>query len=239
MKQLLYTLAAFTLFTPSAFATCDDSICDKPKNEFKYWEGFDIGVNGYMTPSNSLTVPANYQFLELDYARSRSIAWNMGQLNIPILKHHIQLVTGIGFEWNSYAFRNNWSLDTDSPMVTATEDNVDYSKNKLKTTWINVPLLLEINTGKDEDKNFHLAAGVTGGYNIFRNRLKQEYSVNGTDSERKLKDDFNVNPFRCALTARMGIGHYTVYANYSITELFKDNRGPALHPFSAGISLNF
>jgi len=239
MKKIFYTIAAFTLFTPAAFAVCDDSLHVESKPKFKYWEGVDIGVNGYLTPSNSMTVPFGYPFLELDYARSRSIAWNIGQYNIPIVKHNLQLVTGIGLEWNSYAFRNNWSLNADSPTVTATEENIDYSKNKLKSTWINVPLLLEFNAGKNPDKCFHFAAGVTGGYNIFRNRLKQEYSVDGIDSKRKLKDDFNVNPFRYALTARMGIGHYTIFANYSMNELFKANRGPALHPFSAGFSLNF
>lgn len=239
MKKILYTLAAFTLFIPAANAVCEDSLCEKSKPEFKYWEGLDIGVNGYLTPSNSLTVPGGSQFLELDYSRSRSIAWNMGQYNVPIVGNYIQLVTGFGLEWNSYAFRNNWSLNADSPTVTATEDNIDYSKNKLKSTWVNVPLLLEFNTSKNEEKSFHIAGGVTGGYNIFRNRLKQEYTMNGTDSKRKVKDDFNVNPFRLALTARAGIGHYTVFANYALNELFKENRGPELHGFSAGFSLNF
>jgi len=242
MKKILHTIVALTITATAANAgtNCDDSLCIKTGGgDFKYWEGLDIGVNGYMTPQNSLQVNPAYPFLELDYARSHSIAWNIGQYNVHIVKNYVQIVTGIGLEWNSYAFRNNWSLDTDSPMVTATEDNIDYSKNKLKTTWLNVPLLLEFNTSKDEDKSFHVAVGVTGGYNIFRNRLKQEFSTDGTESKRKLKDDFNVNPFRYALTARVGFGDCSVFANYSMSEMFKANRGPELHPFSAGIALNF
>lgn len=239
MKKIFYSIAAFTLISVNAFALCEDSICEKPRDKFKYWEGIDIGLNGYMTPSNSLSVPSGSSFLELDYARSRSIAWNMGQLNIPIAKHYVQLVTGFGLEWNSYAFRNNWSLNPNAANVTATEENIDFSKNKLKTTWVNVPLLLEFNTGKNEDKSFHLAVGVTGGYNLFRNRLKQEFNDEGNSVKRKVKDDFNVNPFRYALTARMGIGHYSIFANYSLSEMFKGNRGPELYPFSAGFTLNF
>lgn len=239
MKKIFYSIAAFTLISVNAFALCEDSICEKPRDKFKYWEGIDIGLNGYMTPSNSLNVPSGSSFLELDYARSRSIAWNMGQLNIPIAKHYVQLVTGFGLEWNSYSFRNNWSLNPDAANVTATEENIDFTKNKLKTTWVNVPLLLEFNTGKNEDKSFHLAVGVTGGYNLFRNRLKQEFNDEGNSVKRKVKDDFNVNPFRYALTARMGIGHYSVFANYSLSEMFKGNRGPELYPFSAGFTLNF
>lgn len=249
MKNILHTIAALALTITTASArqierplslNCDDSLeCKRSGGDFKYWEGFDIGVNGYLTGTNSLVVPSGSQFLELDYARSHSFSWNMGQYNLKIVKNYVQVVTGIGLEWNSYAFRNNWSLDMDSPMVTATETNIDYSKNKLKTTWVNVPVLLEFNTSKDEDKSFHIAVGVTGGYNIFRNRLKQEYTIDGTESKRKLKDDFNVNPFRYSATARIGYGDFSIFANYQINEFFKPNRGPALYPFSGGISLNF
>jgi hypothetical protein len=240
MKKIFYTIAAFALTTVSAFA-CDDSLSIKlnTRGEFKFWEGLDIGVSGYLTPSNSLTVPSGSPFLELDYARSRSIAWNMGQFNLPIVKNYVQLVTGIGLEWKSYAFRNNWTLNSDSPTVSATEENLDFSKNKLRTTWINVPLLLEFNTSRNEDKSFHLAAGVTGSYNIFRNRLKQEYEIDGFEGDRKIKDDFNINPFRCQLTARLGYGDFGIFANYQLNEMFKDNRGPELYPFSAGFSLIF
>lgn len=238
-KKIFYTILALTFSAATANA-CDDSLCVKMGGgEFKFWNGIDFGVNGYMTPQNSLTVQSGYPFLELDYARSHSFSWNMAQFNLPIVKHYVQLVTGIGLEWNSYAFRNNWTLDQNSPAVTATETNIDYSKNKLRTTWVNVPVMFEFNTSKNEDKSFHLALGVTGGYNIFQNRLKQEYTIDGTESKRKLKDDFNVNPFRYEASARVGYGDVSVFANYSIGEFFKPNRGPELHPFSVGIGLAF
>lgn len=240
MKKIFYTIIAFTFSAATANA-CHDSLEIKMGGgEFKFWEGLDIGVNGYMTPQNNLEVQAGYPFLELDYARSRTFAWNIAQYNIPIAKHYVQIVTGIGLEWNSYAFRNNWTLTSDAPVVTAQQEGFDFSKNKLKTTWINVPLLLEFNTSKDEDKSFHVAAGVIGGYNIFRNRLKQEFvNADGFEGERKMKDDYNVNPFRYQLTARVGYGDFSIFANYAVNEFFKDNRGPALHGFSGGFSLNF
>jgi len=249
MKNIIHTIAALAISVSTVAARnieqpfsvlCDDSLeCKKTGGDFKFWEGLDIGVNGYLTSSNSLTLPAGSPFLELDYARSHSFSWNIGQYNLKIVKNYVQVVTGIGLEWNSYAFRNNWSLDPDAPIVTATETNFDYTKNKLKTTWVNVPVLLEFNTNKNEDESFHIAMGVTGGYNIFSNRLKQEYTVNGIDSRRKLKDDFNVNPFRYAATVRVGYGDFSIFANYQINEFFKPMRGPELHPFSGGFTLNF
>lgn len=244
MKTKFFTLlAGIVLATGTAFA-CDDSTAVKKctfdqSDEFKFWQGIDIGVNGYFNSSNTIQTPAGYNFLELDYARSRSIGLNLAQYNLHIYKNYVNVVTGIGFEWNSYALRNNVSLVQDAPNVVGIEEPYNFSKNKLKTTWVNVPLMLEFNTSKDEEKSFHVGVGATFGYNIFRNRLKQEFAVDGDEQKRVTKDDFNVNPFRYGATARVGYGNYTLFANYGLSTLFKEGRGPKVYPFSAGVSLNF
>ncbi len=43
---------------------------------------------------------------------------------------------------------------------------LDYSKNRFKTWFINAPLLLEVNTGEDSRKAFHVSVGVILGYNL-------------------------------------------------------------------------
>jgi hypothetical protein len=244
MKTKFYFLAAALILfgTPKMFA-CDDStkcIHITTAGSYHYWAGLDIGVNGYMNKTYAIETPSGYDFLELDYARSRSFAWNIAQFNVPLYKNHIQLVTGIGLEWNSYSLRRNVTLDANSNTVSATAENFDFSKNKLKSTWLNAPLLIEFNTNnKDDARSFHFAGGVTLGYNVFRNRLKQEYNLDGQDHERKLKDDFNINPFRYSLTARVGYGNCSLFANYALNTLFKEGKGPSVYPFSAGVSLSF
>ncbi|HET6991104.1 MAG TPA: outer membrane beta-barrel protein [Bacteroidia bacterium] len=240
MKTRFYTLYAALLLASAPVLACGDSTaCRIPHNDsFKFWKGLDIGVNGYYNAANSLTNPEGYNFLELDYARSRSIAWNMGQYNFHIVKNYVNLVTGLGIEWNSYALRNNVSLQPHASEITGIEENHDFTKNKLKSTWLNAPLMLEFNTSKNENHSFHIGVGAEFGYNIFRNRLKQEFSINGDEQKRKVKDDFNINPFRYSLTARVGYGKYTVFANYGMSTLFKANQGPKVYPFSAGISIN-
>jgi hypothetical protein len=98
--------------------------------------------------------------------------------------------------------------------------------------------MLEFNTSKDEDRSFHIGAGVEVGYNIFRNRLKQEYMFQGDEQKLKTKDDFNINPFRYSLVGRVGFGKYTLFANYGMSELFKSGQGPKVYPFSDGISIH-
>src|SRR5574337_231288 len=143
MKTKFYTLIAGLVLSGTSLFACHDSTACKMSigGDFHFWEGLDIGVNGYFNRTNTLETPSGYDFLEIDYARSHSIAWNMGQYNFHIYKNYVNLVTGIGLEWNSFAFRKNISLATDAEMVTAINENVDFSKNKLRTTWVNVPLL--------------------------------------------------------------------------------------------------
>lgn len=240
MKMKFYILiAAILLMTTSAMA-CKDSLSLKiqTNDEFHFWEGLDIGVNGYLNTKNGLSTPETFPFLELDYARSRSFSWNIAQYNFHLYKNYINLVTGAGLEWNSYTFKQNVSFATDVNMISGTIDTLDFTKNKLKSTWVKAPLLLEFNTSKNEDRSFHIAVGAEVAYNIFRNRQKQEYMFRGEEQKRKTKDDFNINPFRTSLVARVGFGKYTLFANYGLSELFKANQGPKVYPFSVGINIH-
>lgn len=245
MKTKFYTLLAGIVFSAGTAFACDDSLavkkcCFETNDEFKFWQGIDLGVNGYYNSSNnSLETPAGYDFLELDYSRSHSFALNLAQYNLHIYKNYVNLVTGIGFEWNSYSLRNNVSLVPDAPMISGINEPLNFSKNKLKTTWVNAPLLIEFNTSKVEERSFHIGLGATFGYNIFRNKLKQEFGLNGEEHKRVTKDDYSINPFRYSATARVGYGDYTIFANYGLSSLFKEGRGPKVYPFSAGVSLNF
>lgn len=243
MKTKIFTLIAGIMVTASAFACGDSTECKKHtynKDGFHFWEGIDIGVNGYVNgASNTLETPSGYSFFELDYARSHSFGLNLGQYNLHLYRNYIYVVTGLGLEFNSYAIRNNVTLLQDAPVLSAVNESVDFSKNKLKTTWITAPVLLEFNTSKKEENSFHVGIGANFGYNIFRNRLKQEFNLDGEDVKRVRKDDYNINPFRYGATVRVGFGNYTLFANYAFSEMFKEGRGPKVYPFSAGVHLDF
>jgi hypothetical protein len=53
----------------------------------------------------------------------------------------------------------------------------------------------------------------------------------------KIKDDFNLNPFRYGLTARIDFPWFDFYLNYNLSEMFEDGQGPATQTFSAGINI--
>jgi len=198
------------------------------------WSGFEMGINGYLNSANSTSLSPGYNFLELDYRKCINVNVNLFEKHIKIYKNHIALTTGLGFEFNKYAFQNDYTLPTDPTMLPGFNPVIDFKKNALKANYITVPLLLELNTHAKHKKSFHLAGGIVGGYN-YSTFLKQEFELDGVTHKLKSHDDFSVNPFKASATVRLGYGNFTLYANYGLTELFK--KGPVLYPFSIGVRL--
>lgn len=204
------------------------------ETSFHHWQGIDFGLNSYVNANNDFNI--GHDFLEINQGRSFKFALNLLEKDIHLYKNYVNLVTGLGFEWNSYSFSNPFYLNPNQQTVSATVDSVaSFSKNKLKITWVTVPLLLDFNSSDKPDKSFHLAAGVVGGYRI-GSKTKHEFKIGDREYESTMKDDFNLSPFKLDATVRFGFGGFTVFANYGLTTLFKSNKGPAVYPVSAGIS---
>ncbi|MBW6482222.1 MAG: DUF2807 domain-containing protein [Vicingaceae bacterium] len=238
-----------------------DSISKKQKLRYNHWAGFDLGINGFLNSSGSADLsntPETFQntpqdvtqFMELRLQKSWSVNLNFYEQYIPISKHHVGLVMGLGFEWNNYELRHNVRLTSKGGEYVF--DNVndfnknytwgeidtlrDYSKNRFKTFFINAPLLFELNSGNNKNKSFHISTGAIFGFNL-QTKMKYKYKVEGDSKKEKDKQDFNTNPFRVSLTARVGYGRFNVFASYSLTPLFENNKGPELYPFSVGVTL--
>lgn len=212
-----------------------DSLHDY-NSDFKHWQGLELGVNGLMDYKNTLNVPDGATFLELDYAKSYQFGLNLLEKDFHIYKNYINLVTGLGFNFNHYALENNVTINADTSYIWATNDSIKYRKNKLNVSTIRVPLMLEINTSKNANKNFHIAAGMEFAYRI-HSVTKQRFDLDDKHYRIKQRDDFNLEPFSYGLAARIGYNNVTVYANYSLSRLFKKNAGPQVYPVTVGVCL--
>ncbi len=211
----------------------------KEKNNFKVnWAGIGLGVNGYMNANNETTVPVGYDFLDLDYRKSINIQINFWEQNIPIVKKYVNLVTGMGFDINNYRFANNYRLTSDAAYSSAVFDSVyDFKKAKLTACYLQVPLLLQLNTkANDNNKSFHVSAGVVGAVRI-GSHTKYVFDDGNAEVKPKTRDDFNLAPFRYSAMARIGYGKFDIYASYALSTLFKKNEGPQLYPFTVGLTL--
>lgn len=217
--------------------TDGDDWCDSCYSKNKYWAGFDVGVNGFLTPAGSFEPQTGYEFLELNYAKSLCMNLNILEHGFNIYDEYIKVVTGLGFEFNSYNFENNVTLLPNQPTISYITDSTrSLNANKLNTTFVNVPLLLGFSTNENPNKAFHVSAGVVAGYRI-GTKYKQKYIQGNEEYKNTTRSNFNLTPYRVSARAAVGYNDFNLYATYSLTEFFQNNEGPALHPFSIGLQI--
>jgi hypothetical protein len=215
--------------------------CNHKNKEDKlkiFWSGFSMGINGYLTPDNKFVLPEGMKFMNIDYSKSYVYNINILEKNFSLVKNHINLVTGLGVEFNNYRFKYNYKLHSDTNMLVANLDTiVKYNKSTLNTIYVNVPLLLQFDTKKDKHGHtFHFSAGVVGGIRVC-SYAKQSYDFEGDSRKSTTKDDFNLSTLRYSAMARIGYGKLDLFATYGINEMFKAGSGPQFHPFTVGVTL--
>jgi hypothetical protein len=214
----------------------DSTINIEDKKVKSHWAGFELGVNMLMYEDFSTDAPQGYDFLELKNEKSIAVNFNLVDYEINLYRKNIMLVTGLGFSYNNFRFKSDKYLAEDAEIVTSINDSASYKKNKLVVSYLNVPFLLEFNTSENPKKTFHIATGVIGGLRI-GSHLKLVRESGSANVKSKSYDDFNINPFRCDATVRLGYRNFTVFANYGLLSLFKDDKGPEAMPFTVGLRL--
>jgi acetyltransferase-like isoleucine patch superfamily enzyme len=213
----------------------------KKKPSFKgHWAGFEWGFNGFMDPNYSINMKDDLKYLELRQGRSWNINLNVMQYSIGFGTDKIGLVTGLGFEFNDYHFRNETNIKVENGVTVVDnfyiDNNLNVTKSKLSTTHLTVPLLLEfqIPTGENNHRIF-FSTGVIGGVRI-GSHTKVEFE-GATEGKDKKKDDYNLSAFRYGITARIGYRGLKLFANYYPTPFFEESKGDEIYPFSVGLIL--
>lgn len=209
----------------------------KNKNRFKgHWSGFEFGLNNYVTDDFSMTPDETY--MEINTGKSWNFNLNFAQFSLPIARDRLGLVSGLGLEWNNYHFANNNTITKDAInhiVKSADLSTLALKKNRLQTTYLTAPLLMEVQLGSgSRDDRIALSGGIIAGL-----KLGSHTKYKSGDGKQKVKDDFYLQSFRYGFTARI---HYDVigfYFNYYNTPLFVDGKGPELYPFAAGLVVSF
>ncbi|WP_423129747.1 outer membrane beta-barrel protein [Gaoshiqia sp. Z1-71] len=197
-----------------------------------HWAGFELGFNGFYNEDYSLYDETG--FMDLDQPKSMEVNINFLEYNISLKEERVGLVTGMGFSMNNYRFDNQVTIDKiDGMVMPVPVETEKFDKSKLTLSYLTVPLMLEWQIPvNDHSNHFFISAGMMGGINIgSHTKIKADHS------KTKDRGSFNINPFRYAAVARAGLKDISLFASYSLSPLFKDDKGPELFPFTVGISL--
>lgn len=207
----------------------------KPRKMDGTWGGFEFGLSNFVNSDYALDLPADGSFMEVDMPRSWGVNLNFAEKSLGLVKNYFGIVTGAGLEYNRYMLSNNVKLMEVDGMMTGAPLDVDLNKNRLSMTYLNVPLLAEIQIPVyGEHNRIKLSAGVVGGVRLF-SRQVQKWEMNGDKQKNKNKDNFNLRDFRYGFTARLAYGDMAIFANYYPQTLFNDGMGPDIFPVTIGL----
>lgn len=217
----------------------DDEDDGPEAEDFRHWGGLDVGATMLLNADGGTGLPEDGKWLDLDEARSLTWSFNLIDFRIPIAQEYVGISSGLGLTYRSLGLTNNVTVlsNSDSTYAANVPDSLyTFDKNKLRGTYLRVPLLLEFNTSKNPDRNVHLSVGVIGGLRI-GSITKQIYEVDGQKFTDRVKSDFNLTPFTADATVRIGYRDWSLWATYGLTPLFENGKGPEVYPLTVGIGL--
>ena len=144
----------------------------RPHNVFRNnWSGFELGYNGLYGE--------NLDYFDL-YWKSVNVRLNFIQKNIYIL-NNFGFYTGLGVSWDNYRFNTDKVLTSSPKGVIFIDNEIEYDKNKLTLSHLNVPLMVEIQTlNPQKFKRFYISGGLNVGY-LMRSHTKQVIKNGGRE----------------------------------------------------------
>ncbi len=83
--------------------------------------------------------------------------------------------------------------------------------------------------------SFHVGIGGFFGVRI-GSHSKVVINTKGKD-KIKSRGSYHLNPIKYGVMARVGWGRLNLFFNYSLSTMFKKNRGPEVYPIEMGITL--
>jgi len=197
-----------------------------------HWAGIEWGVNIFQDVDYSMY--GGYEFMELHHGKSITFNLNLMEWAFRNDANNFALVTGAGFSFMDFAFDNPISIEVIDGRIEPFDlpDPGGVKKTKLNVSYLTVPLMLELKTPfRLNHTRVYLAGGVIGGLHL-GSHTKYKYKRD----KYKDKSNFKVNQLKYDITGRLGIGDFCIFANYSMTPLFRNNKGPELHPLTIGVS---
>ncbi len=207
-----------------------------------HWAGLEVGMNMFENSDYSIYKGTEYeQYGEVfDLRSGKSLSWNLNfaEFAFKNKRKTFGVVTGMGISFNDYAFDLPVTMEKEDGHgmivpVNISEEHSSVKKSKLHINYLTVPLILEIKTPlRMGSSHLYLAGGVIGGLYIGSHTKYKYHNKN----KEKYKSNFHINQWKYDVTARIGFGDVCIFANYSMTSIFKNALGPELHPLMIGFS---
>ena len=239
MKKIAFVLLAFI-----SFSTANAQL--KPKKD---WSKVKIDQPG---DHLMLQLSSDHWSGAPDSINNRMKGLSRGlnfyvMLNKPFKSDpRLSVAFGVGISTSSMFFtKTNIGINTTGNVLpfSNTDSSNSFKKYKLATAFIEAPIELRYTFDPvNEGKSWKLAIGVKVGtmldaHTKGKTLLNKSGTTINSYTEKQSKSTL-FNSTRLVGTARVGIGHFSVFGAYTITTFLKDGAGPTIRPYQIGIALS-
>lgn len=161
--------------------------------------------------------------------------------NAPRIKY------GLAFQVNRYQLEDNKIFVQNGNTTTLETFSEDLKLSELRITNLVVPVYFEFGKMRKiekPDRVRYINDGKfkfgLGGYAGLRTgtMLKLKYKQEGDNVKEKIKRNYNTNPFIYGVGAYVGVGDYSLYMKYDLSETFK-NDALKQNNISLGVRMDF
>lgn len=211
----------------------------KSENISTSWLITDIGLTNYTDNTDYASIAAGEfapgatkDWFKLRPTKSVNINIWFFMQRINMIKHTLNLKYGLGVELNNYRYKESIRFQKTPTLIY--KDAVDYRKSKLAADYITMPLMLNVNfTPKArESKSYGLSVGASAGY-LYSSRNKYVSNATGKD---KLRDDFDLRPFKLSYIAELKLGFIKFYGSLASRSMFE--KGLDQTPYTMGVRIS-
>lgn len=158
--------------------------------------------------------------------------------DFPIKKSHFSFAAGIGVGVDNIYLKDQQIVLSDNDtnaMARFIPESANYKKYKVTTTYIEAPFEIRFYGNKNNrNKGFKAAAGLRVGSLLGAHTRGKE---DGTKIVYKVNTKRYLETWRFAGTLRLGYGNFTLLGTYNLTNLYKENQGPPITPYSIGLCI--
>lgn len=154
------------------------------------------------------------------------------QYDIRILNSAFTFVPGIGLGLERFKFSDEHTLayapNDPSSIVMVNPADAGFpgvKKSQLIMNYVDIPLELRFSTNPDDPaRSFKIGIGGRIGY-LYDSFGKIKYKEEGEVKKLKNKESYNLNPFRYGVSARIGLGNFSLFGYYNLSPLFEEGKG--------------
>ncbi len=211
-------------------------------NKFRgHWAGVQLGFNTFF--DEDYTAYAGEEFMAPRFFKSSSVYINPVQfsLGLQTYRNTIGLLTGVGLEFQNLRIDKNTTLEKSPSGIVQPRTITEYKENiksKLASSYLVVPLLLEVQVPIQHKKNrLFLSVGMIGKMHLASHTKITFRSVEDKKQKLKYADRFNINKYTYSLYIKTGNRWLKLFADIGFVPLFESDNGPEIYPVTFGLML--